>query len=200
MKRFELDNIPAQIKPGGSKWLAAATQPRGDEGKPTQITEHEIHFILNMDDCEDQVEFLFANAKQFCQMVAGEEHNKGEDRTARTKLPEMNITILYKNGVVFSQKNVTVKARPQLRVGHKGDAHLVIKPRLKFTDAELAKVAGLIGADTRVSMEPTQVDHSELGEGVTPETAKPKTKTRGAKAVAEKKTIATADGGQASIN
>jgi len=197
MKRFELDNIPAQIKPGGSKWLAAATQPRGPEGEPTQITEHEIHFILKMDDCEGQVEYLFTNAKQFCQMVAGQEHNKGEDRTSRTKLPEMNITILYKDEEVFAQKNVTVKARPQLRVGHKGDAQLIIKPRLKFTSDELNRVVGLIGADTRVSMEPTQVDHSELGEGVTPiEQGK---KTRGQKAKDSKKTIATADGGEAVI-
>lgn len=158
--KMSLSGVPAVLKPG-SGWLGHTTQPRGENGKPTPVTEMELVFELDLSEVETQADYLFPGIRQHCQMVAGLEHYKGETRTARTKLPEMNIVIDYKDDEVFAQGNTVIKKPAQLKIGHKGDAKMVIKVRVKLTAKEQTALSSKMGADIRISMEPTTQDLSE---------------------------------------
>jgi len=169
--KFELDMCPATLRPR-STLIAAATMPRGENAKVEKVTEVQLHIELEVDACAKQVEFLFPGAKEYCQIVAGLDHAKGEDRSARTKLPEMNLGIFYREKPVFAQTNTVIKSRAQLKVDDQGEAKLILRPRVKVTGKELAELAQLIEADIRVTMEPTQMDLSEDTTVVTPITTK----------------------------
>ena len=169
MPTFKLTEAPTTIRPR-SQLLAAATMPRGKNAKPEKVTEVELLLEVEVDNCIKETEYLFPDAKKYCDMVASLEHAAGEDRITRTKLPEMNVVISYDGEVIFDQLNCPVKARPQLKVDKKGEAKLILKPRIKATGKELALIAGFIDADVRLSMEPTQTDLSEDGALVTPVT------------------------------
>lgn len=157
---FKLTDAHGTIRPK-SQLIAAATMPRGPQAKPSKVTEVELLLELEVDGCIEQTEWLFPGAKLFCQTIASLEHAKGEDRTSRTKLPEMNLTVAYDGKVIFEQSNCPVKKRPQLRVDKDGEAKLILKPRVKCNSKELAQLANMIEADCRFSMEATQTDMSE---------------------------------------
>lgn len=181
MHEFRLEKVPAVIKPG-TQLLQAVTVAGGANASPRKVTEVKLVLEINVTDCPASVEFLFPGAKVYMDTVAGLEHAKGEDRTARTKLPEMNVRVWYGDGTdepVFDLAACSVKSRAQLRVDEDGAGKLIIRPCGKFTNKQLADMAQLISADVRVSMEPSQMDLSDV---VIAEPAGGKKKGRGKKA------------------
>lgn len=154
---LRLNQAPTIIKP--SRALAAATQPRGKDGKATKITELELVLHVNVSDHLKALEPVFPGADVYCKLVAGAEKEcKGEDRTARTKLPDADLRIWYGDDKepVVSLSGCPVKSRLVLRVGVKGEATLVIKPRVKLSRSELGDVLDLLSGDCRLDMEPSQ--------------------------------------------
>jgi hypothetical protein len=174
---FKLDHVPAVIKPGTS-FKDAVTAAGGVNAKPTRMTEVELHLEVNVTECMKQVEDLFPGADAYCKMVAGLEKTcKGEDRSARTKLPEMDVTVWYgaDTDPVFMSQASPIKARVQLKVNEDGDGKIIIKPRVRLNNKALTDMAQLIKAEVKVSMEPSQMD---LAEKDIPEPAEDKSKKK----------------------
>lgn len=160
---WKLTQVPAVIKPG-TAFKDAVTAAGGVNAKPTRMTEVELHLEVNVTDCMKQVEDLFPGADNYCKTVAGlEKACKGEDRSARTKLPEMDVTVWYgaDTDPVFTSQASPVKARVQLKVNEDGDGKIIIKPRVRLNNKALTDMAQLIKAEVKVSMEPSQMDLSE---------------------------------------
>lgn len=163
MQEFRLERVPAVIKPG-TQLMQAVTVAGGANASPRKVTEVKLVLEINVTDCPGTVEFLFPGAKVYMDTVAGLEHAKGEDRTARTKLPEMNVRVWYGEEAepVFDLAACSVKSRAQLRVDEDGGGKLILRPCGKFTNKQLADMAQLISADVRVSMEPAQMDLADV--------------------------------------
>jgi hypothetical protein len=163
MSDFKLENVPGVIKPR-TVLLQAVTVATGTNAVPKKVTEVELLLELDVSACAKAVEHLFPGADMYMKTVAGLEHAKGEDRVARTKLPEMNVRVWYGTDTepVFDLMGCPIKARPQLKVDENGNGRLVLKPRGKFSNKQLADMAQLISADVRVTMDPAQMDMAEL--------------------------------------
>ena len=160
---WKLDHVPATIKPG-TAFKDAVTAAAGVNAKPTRMTEVELHLEVNVTECMKQVEDLFPGADVYCKQVAGmEKACKGEDRSARTKLPEMDVTVWYgaDTDPVFTSQASPIKARVQLKVNEDGEGKLIIKPRVRLNNKSLTDMAQLIKAEVKLSMEPSQMDLSE---------------------------------------
>ena len=164
---FKLERVPATIKPG-TAFKDAVTAAHGADAKPKRMTEVELHLEVDVSECPDAVEDLFPGADAYCKTVAGlEKQCKGEDRSARTKLPEMNVLVWYGTEAepVVDCQACSVKSRVLLKVNEDGDGKIIIKPRVRLDNKQLTGMAQLIKADVRVSMEPAQVDLSDVSIG-----------------------------------
>lgn len=161
---FKLVKVPATIKPGTS-FKDAVTAAHGADARPKRMTEVELHLEVDVTECMGAVEDLFPGAEGYCKVVAGlEKQCKGEDRSSRTKLPEMNVSIWYGSDAdpVVACEASPVKSRVQLKVNEDGDGKIVIKPRVRLNDKQLTGMAQLIKAEVYLSMEPSQVDLAEV--------------------------------------
>lgn len=191
MKTFVLKKTPGKIRTK-SQLLAQGMIASGSNAKPKRVTEVEVILELNPTDCMSAVESLFPGARDYLKIASAQEGFKGEDRSARTKLPEMAVEIFYADEPepVIRMAIATVKARAVLKVGvsEKAESKLIIKPRGKLTDPELVQLVQLLEADIRVSMEPSQVDIGESEflsqSGETKEKGKGKGKGKAAKSEA----------------
>jgi len=163
MSEFKLENAPAELK-GKSTLLSSTTQSR--KNKPTKVTEVKLVFEVDLSADVKGIDFLFPGVDLHCKAVAGLEHYKGKNRTARASLPEMNIKLVYDGVEVLNQKNCPVKTKPQLKINKDGEATLVIRPMVKLDGEELAQIASYIDSDLRISMESAQVDLEHSGENV----------------------------------
>jgi hypothetical protein len=164
MQEFKLERVPAVIKPG-TQLMQAVTVAGGANASPRKVTEVKLVLEIDVTACPKALEFLFPGADVYMKTVAGLEHAKGEDRTARTKLPEMNVRVWYGEGTdepVFDLAGCPVKSRAQLKVDEDGNGKLILRPCGKFTNKQLADMAQLISADVRVSMEAAQMDLAEV--------------------------------------
>lgn len=157
---FKLNRTYATLKPGTS-FKDAVTAAGGVNAKPQRMTEVELNLEVDVTECMTAVEDLFPGADVYCKQVAGmEKACKGEDRSARTKLPEMDVTLWYGTDPdpVFVSKSSPVNARVQLKVNEDGDGKIIIKPRVRLDNKQLTGMAQLIKANVYVSMEPSQMD------------------------------------------
>lgn len=159
-----LTKVAGVIKPR-TVFLNAVTAAAGANAKPTRVTEVELLLELDVTNSLKAIDALFPGADEYAKLVAGREKQcKGEDRTARTKLPEMNVRIFYGDDAepAVDSQACPVKARPQLKVNEDGEARMIVKPRCKLANKQLTEMAQLIGADVRVTMEPAQVDLADV--------------------------------------
>lgn len=172
---FSLTRAPAVIRPGTSV-NATSSVAVGPEARPVRVTE--MTLLLHVDPTKNlsEIEPLFPGCKVFCDSIAGDDEAAGEDRTTRAKVPEMSLAISYqgadaaegKEHVVAEWPVAVIKSKPQLRIGEKGEARLVLRCRVKMTDAQLVAVLPLVEADIRVSMKAAQMDISEMTQVANP--------------------------------
>jgi hypothetical protein len=183
-KAFKLNNVPAVLR--SVHVINASTIPMGERAKPTKVFEVELVLDIDPVDAMSGVEFLFLDADAWCKMVAGTEgENAGEDRHARTKLPDQDMVLTYgekKDMTTVASGVAAIKKKAVLGVNDEGKVKLVLKPRVKLEASQMVEACMLIEADMRVSMtESTQqlpliddVPPEEPGESTKNETTKKK--------------------------
>lgn len=158
MAEFRLVSMPGKLCPG-SKLLEHSTAPVGPGAKGVDVTE--VHMLLELEPKAThmkQLEYLFPGTDIYCKTVAGLDHAKGEDRTARTKLEDnISLVLCMPDGEEFARFDMaSIKSRPQLKINDEGDAKLIIRPHVRVPDKMLPLLVGMTGADMLVSVDPAQ--------------------------------------------
>lgn len=154
---LDLSEVPVTIKPG-SQLKASSTQPRGEGGKPTKITEVELYLVLEVSDHMGLVETLFPGADATAKLVAGDEGHQGCDLSSRTKMPEHNLEISYDGRIFLDQANCPIKKKAALKINHKGDVQMILRPMVKVSAKELGELGNMVNADCKITMCPTTQD------------------------------------------
>ena len=162
MSTFELVDAVCLLKPN-AQLVSAGTVSRGGKSVKTVDVKAVIEVDVS-DDIAKGIDFLFPGISMYLKSVASLEHYKGEDRSSRTSLPEMNIDIHYNESLVLSKKNCPIKGRAQLKINKEGEAKLILRPLMKLDESELPALAEYIDSDLRVTCEPMQIDIEHQGE------------------------------------
>lgn len=140
-----------------------STVPHGKSAKPVKCADVQVTLYLDASDHMKLVEKLFPACDVQAKTIAGRDECKGEVRKTNTKLGDMQVAIAYGGGQVIDT-TCEVKSAPQLHINEDGNAKLVVKPRFQIPVKDVESLLEVINADVTVSLQPAQVDLSDLTE------------------------------------
>lgn len=81
--------------------------------------------------------------------------------TTAAKLDDTTLVVQCGSDVAIDQ-TVSMGAKQQLRIDADGNGKMIIKPRVRLTDKQLAEVVKLTLADVRVTITPAQMDIADM--------------------------------------
>lgn len=145
----------------------ATNRASGESGRSTKMVGAELVLEVDVTKCLKHVEILFPSAKVICDIVAGDETISGLDITTRGKLLETSLAFFSKTDKAQTEATidvtgVLVKKAAKLKINKDGEAKLVIKPAMFLQSGQLSKLWECIGADSLVTVRPTQLDLEDM--------------------------------------
>lgn len=167
MREFKIDSCKAIVK--SSSIRSKSVQPTGPDAEAQSVVETEATLEIDVTEKKDlrNVEFLFPHHEVIAAQIAGMDMQgdgaRGEERKADRRLPPLNITVAYNGKDVLVLKECSVGKATKMKTDSKGVCKIILKPRVKLSEANLIALAGLHGGvDIRVTAVVAQTDLTAL--------------------------------------
>lgn len=161
MKPFELDRVPAEIKP--FKVEKKTVENAGKDGDAISVVKIQLDMTYKIRDDDKEawsaVDNLFFGAKKTAQTVAGDEDHIGETRTLKGKLPDATVKVFVGEASkpIVETYNAQHQKSVVFTVNKDGSAFIKRSLKVSIPSDMIDDLIAIVGNDVFVTEAPTQL-------------------------------------------